>query len=151
VRRIIEPNCLRVLFYAFTQATSTRAAETQLARHGRAAIRTVVNILAARIARRLAIRVNFSLHGYILSFRRESDEAITFPRASLYASPFIQVASTLAAPLNFRKRPQHSIVLVAKLSCNTISAMDGEDSAALHAGTSPSRIKESTVTTSGSN
>lgn len=63
--------------------------------------------------------MNFSWHGYILSFRRESDEALlTSPRLSIRRLNY-SGCILFGAPLNFRKRSPHSIVFKAKPTCDT--------------------------------
>jgi hypothetical protein len=75
MKTLLEPHRLGIFFDAFTQTTPTRTTEAHIARHKRAAIRAGINVLCARTILSLVIRVNFRLHGYILSSGRESDEA----------------------------------------------------------------------------
>src|SRR5438067_9084881 len=65
------------------QATAAGATKTHLARHQCAAIRTRAHVLRVRTARRLTFRIYFTLHGYILSLRRESNEVLSISRLAI--------------------------------------------------------------------
>ena len=81
--RAVESHSLSVLFNAFAETATAGAAKAHLIRHQRAAVWTDVDVPWGGVIR---IFVNFSLHGYILTLRRVSDE-VSFPIPNFYTPP----------------------------------------------------------------